>query len=409
MANYKSTIDWLNEHNSFMVTPIINMGRPQFRTSIPTAQVEHNKDGEVVLSINPDFFAKHTDSECAGVLTHELYHILFNHLAEFDKFENNQARIIAQECIVNDSVLEEGMDLPDIGLCYGEDYVQYNASFLPTKVVYDDLMKNPEKLPEEIQISCSHEGHSGDEEGEGAMDPRMIFEQVFKNADIDEASESMKTVLEDAAKKAGSDFSFQSATQTGKAISLKWTQLINRIHPDTFSDGGKSKSNATWARPRRKLAGINPRIMLPDRADKNEYGLGGNRRPKIVLALDTSGSIPRDKVTELMDLAQSIPSKKVDVICCTFSTYPVEFNQKLPVESQNIASGGTDFDAVSSFVAKQKDSQKIPVIVITDGYATFGHTPNNLDSHWHWLVFDGGRCSDDRVQKNLYSYEDYVG
>jgi len=406
-------MDWMNDNVPFMVTPIINLGRPRLDRNIPTAQVESVEGGDFQLAINPEFFAKHTDSECAGVLTHELYHIVFNHLAEFDKFENNQARIIAQECIVNDSVLEEGMELPDIGLHFGMDRVKYNTSFLPTKVVYDDLMMDPESLPEEVQVECSH-GHGRDEDGEGGLDPREAFAKIFKGASIDEASESMKVILEDAAKKAGTGFEFTRGTQSGRQISLKWNDLINRIHPDTFTEGGKSKATLTWARPRRKLANMYPNVMLPDREDQNKFGVGGNKRPKIIMALDTSGSIPADKVTELMDLASSIPKRKVDVICCTFSTEYAPFDPAIPPDQQNIARGGTDFRAVDQFVKLQRNYEKIPVIVLTDGYASFGwgsktEVPRNVDSHWHWLVFNGDGVQDQRVTKNIYKYEQYVG
>lgn len=404
MATYKSTVDWLNVHHPFLVTPLINLGKPVFNVEIPTAQVEKNADSDVELSINPKFFEQHSEQECAGVLTHELYHIVMNHLAEFNKFDNEQARIIAQECIVNDSVLEEGMVLPDIGLCYGQDWVQYNASFLPTKIVYDDLMKDPDKLPQEVKVSCSHK--------DKGLDPREIFSKVFQGADLDEASESMKVILEDAASKAGTGFSLGTA-KSGKQINLKWVELINRMHPDTFTGGGKSKTTSTWARPRRKLAGLPERIMLPDRRDSKKYGLGGNNRPKVILALDTSLSIPREKVDELMALANSIPKNKVDVACCTFSTYHKELDISKEVTGQAIANGGTDFNAVQKFVSEQKSTKNLHVIVITDGFAAFryggGRVPETLDTHWHWLVFRQKRTSDDRISKNIYLYEDYIG
>lgn len=407
MSTYKQTINWLDLHNPFMVTPLINLGRPRFDTTIPTAQVEKIEDAnDYQLAINPDFFANHTEAECAGILTHELYHVIFNHLAEFDKFENDQARTIAQECIVNDSVLQEGMELPDIGLHFGMDWVKYDASFLPTKVVYDDLMKDPDSLPEEPQIFCSH--------GEAGSDSRGVFSKIFQGADIEQASQYLKGLLEDAASKAGTGFAFSDSTKTGRKISLKWTQLINKIHPNTFSDGGRSKAGVTWARPRRKLAGMPTRIMLPDRQDRNEAGFGGNKKPKIMLALDTSGSIPRDKVQELLDLANTIPNNKVDVICCTFSTYPVGLDTKTSLARQKIAAGGTDFDAVVKFLKKQTNHSKIPVIVVTDGGASFGGwgpqspVPENLDSHWHWLVFRGFDIDDRRVRRNIHVYEDYV-
>lgn len=408
MSSYKEAVEWLDDYNPFFVTPILNLGRPYMGSHVTDTLAVTMVDNDVQLHINPDFMEEHTPAECAGLLSHELYHVIMNHLAEFEKFENEKARVIAQECIVNDSVLEEGMSLPDSAI-HGMDWVNYNASFLPTKVVYDDLLDMVEDV-EPPELICSHNDHEG-------MNAREIFSAIFNGADVEEASETLKTMLEDAADKAGTGFSFKTETKTGKKISLKWTDLINKIHPETFSEGGKSKASSTWARPRRKLAGMPERVMLPDRKDDNKHGFGGNRRPKILLALDTSGSIPRDKRQELLDLANSIPKRKVDVLCCTFSEEYVPLDINKDLSGQQIASGGTDFGAVKRFAETHRDSDKIHVIVITDGYAGFGSwyasssnaVPKNLDTHWHWLVFKNPMTHDSRITENLHVYEDYVG
>lgn len=408
MGSYKEAIAWLDDFNPFFVTPLLNLGKPIYGSHVTDTLAVTLTDHDIELHINPDFMEEHTPAECAGLLAHELYHVVMNHLAEFEKFENEKARVIAQECIVNDSVLEEGMSLPDSAIL-GMKWVEYNTSFLPTKVVYDDLVDKVADA-EPPDLMCSHNDHKD-------ANSREVFSAVFNGADIEGASESLKTMLEDAASKAGTGFSFKSSTKNGKKISLKWTELINKIYPETFSEGGTSRASSTWARPRRKLAGMPGRVMLPDRKDDNKSGFGGNRRPKILLALDTSGSIPRDKQQELMDLANSIPKRKVDVLCCTFSTEYVELDINRDLRGQDIAFGGTDFGAVKRFAESQRDGEKIHVIVITDGHAEFGdwfhNTPNaipgNLDTHWHWLVFKTPKTRDDRITKNLHVYEDYVG
>ena len=110
-----------------------------------------------------------------------------------------------------------------------------------------------------------------------------------------------------------------------------------------------------------------------------------------------------------MDLASTIPDKKVNVSRCTFSTYPVKFDHKLTPDLQKIASGGTDFSAIVEY---QKDNNLLdaPVIVITDGYACFygNDHPSNMNSNWHWLVFDGRGIGDRRVTKNIENYTDFV-
>lgn len=404
MATFKSTLEWIDDANPFFVTPIMNLGQPVLTTSIPTAQIE-KVDNAIQLSVNPDFFEDHSEEDCAGILAHELYHVVMNHLAEFDKFDNQQARIIAQECIVNDSVIEEGFSLPDIGLFYGEDWVEYNASFLPTKIVYDDLMKNQDELPEEVQTECSHES--------SGLDPREAFASIFYGADPDSASDSMKQLLDEAAQKAGTEFSLGKAN-TGRKASMKWVELINKIRPNTFATGGVSKDKPTWARPRRKLAGMDKRVMLPSRQDKNAFGTGGSSRAQIILALDTSGSIPRDKVDELLYLARTIPKRKLKVECCTFSTYHVPLDTTKEIDGQDIAMGGTDFDAIVKFVNSLDSKKEKHVVVVTDGYAYFGgwdgrnRAPDNLDTNWHWLILKGGNILDDRVTKNIYNYNDYI-
>lgn len=410
MSSYRGAIAWLNENHPFFVTPLINLGKPveNYSPGHTLAVIQYGND--IQLSVNPEFLHEHTEEECAGLLAHELYHVVMNHLAEQDNFENKKAMTIAHECIVNDSVLEEGMVLPDSAIL-GMNVVQYNTSFLPTRVVYDDLLKKAQESgdgdnsPEDMEPNCSHDGEP--------IDARAVFNLLFSGANIDEAPESLKVHLENAAEKAGTGFSFSRKTNTGRKINLKWTELINQIHPETFTDGGKSKAGSTWARPRRKLAGMQNRVMLPDRKDFDQFGTGGNRRPKIVLALDTSGSIPTDMQQELLDLANSIPKRKVDVRCCTFSTEYVKLDIDQDLRGQKIAHGGTDFDAVAAFVKSENLDENIHVIVITDGWARFGYgiksTPPKLDTNWHWLVIGRPKISDERVKNNIYSYQDYVG
>lgn len=49
-------------------------------SSIPTAGVKVNDDGHFELAYNPDFFADLTDKEMGGVLKHEFYHLIFEHV-----------------------------------------------------------------------------------------------------------------------------------------------------------------------------------------------------------------------------------------------------------------------------------------------------------------------------------------
>ena len=48
--------------------------------SIPTAGVRVNEDGYFEMVYNPDFFEPLTDKQRTGVLVHEFYHLVFEHV-----------------------------------------------------------------------------------------------------------------------------------------------------------------------------------------------------------------------------------------------------------------------------------------------------------------------------------------
>jgi len=48
--------------------------------SIPTAGVRVNEDGYFEMVYNPDFFEPLTDKQRTGVLVHEFYHLIFEHV-----------------------------------------------------------------------------------------------------------------------------------------------------------------------------------------------------------------------------------------------------------------------------------------------------------------------------------------
>ena len=49
-------------------------------TAVPTAGVRVTDEGRFEMVYNPEFFEKMTDVERAGVLKHEFYHLIFEHV-----------------------------------------------------------------------------------------------------------------------------------------------------------------------------------------------------------------------------------------------------------------------------------------------------------------------------------------
>lgn len=157
--------------------------------------------------------------------------------------------------------------------------------------------------------------------------------------------------------------------QRTPSVSLKWKSLMEKIAPGTYVRGNAPKTN--WGRPSRKVSGQYPRLILPSR-DPDPRNDGGEDKPAIVLAVDVSGSIPDQVKRKFAELGASIPTDKVDVFGCTFST---EFWEVDFAKGDVPGGGGTNFSAISDFILMLKREgrlKKYPnVVVFTDGEADF--------------------------------------
>ena len=213
-------------------------------------------------------------------------------------------------------------------------------------------------------------------------------------------------------------------------VELKWVDLMNTIQPDLFDRGGKNlEVDRSFARPNRKLMRQYPRVVMPGNAPASG-GFDGSRKKGergFVLALDCSGSIPKDAQRKFQTLAKSIPTNKAKVYACTFSTEYVEFD--LERDDNHIAGGGTAFLAVEKFVQDKvvPDLGHYPksIVVITDGGSSLesyygyggnkGVTPPDDEAltHWYWLMLMAGqRVADSRVMNicsdQVFPLNEYV-
>lgn len=219
-------------------------------------------------------------------------------------------------------------------------------------------------------------------------------------------------------KAAGSGMSVSVETAVQKTgLKFAWVKLLSEVNPDYLKKFGRSpaKYRSTWRQPRRSMTHMYPEIMVPSivrEGAPQRKGAAGNKKPLIVLALDLSISIPRDKVKDMIELAHSIPTDLIEVECCTFSTNYVPFD---PDSKKNkLASGGTDFSAVEDFAryAARKHKVDYPkaIVCITDGEARFNWgspTRKQLEDNWHWILLNS-RCSHDMRVWNIGYLTDYM-
>lgn len=406
MATYSSAIGWLNKNNPYFTTYVLRLGRAQIDNHVAqTAQVQvvPGSRGKFELIYNSDFFDTLTDAEAAGVLAHEVMHVILKHLKEIPKFDDFQKASMACEYIVNDTLMSDHWILPE-GCFYGIDNLGIDCTDYEVKEVYD-LMPDDHQPQSDNGQSLEGSGTPGCVDQHNlsqadADDLKALADQLIDIAKKQAKSGDTPGIISDALgdrpdvvdkRSAGDGFALQKiAEQTG--TSVEWIKLLAQVNPDIAKTGGLyGERKTSWHAPRRKLTGYWPNINLPTVREKSDPSKKqGNGKPHIVLALDFSMSIPRTLAQKLASLANAIPDS-IDVDCCTFSTHWVPFDHKS--KSNNTASGGTDFSAVEDFVRSVSVNVGKPypkaVVVMTDGEAVFNRmspTQEQLNEYWSWFM-----------------------
>lgn len=436
--NYQEVFDagleYLDEEVPFFLTHVLNIGKPEWINDIPTAAVafeENKKDFRFVF--NPEFAESLSDADMGFVSAHETMHILLNHLELSQKFDNHQMFNLAADAVINDYLINQGLEGPD-GLVYGDALIGENCAELSVAEVYEQLERDQQQKEEDQGEAGSggdgeksdgdgsgEQPEEGDEFGNGSGLPefRSLDDHSWMNDSNEKEQEAAEQVYEDTKDtlpeeivdmKEGKDNTPRFATSgTGSGVGplqewrdssgvkLAWEDLLKEIDPDILKDLSKAPpERASFARRPRRLAGF-PDTILPV-THKPEKDLGKNKeKPTIVMALDTSGSIGEEQARRFVSLAKSIPTDKVNLFTCTFTTQCIPLN----LEEPRFRGGGTAFSPIeryiqSNVIGKVPEGSKHPlkeypsaVLVVTDGESIFHNdrpTQKQLEENWHWLL-----------------------
>jgi len=317
-------------------------------TAIPTAGVKMNEgSGTFEMIYNPNFFAKLSDREKLGVLMHEMYHIIFEHVTGRLPPEGmSKMWNIATDLAINSHLMD---DLPKQGLFPTRDRFASYPVGMSAEWYYSKL--NQDKENNEGAFDPEHnkgdgDGQSGD--GDGGMPDSLDDHSGWGEADQDTrqmAQERMRQAVEDAVKEV------QSKGQGwGNVSSGMRERIIDMITPKVdwrkvlryFIKTSQRQNKRSTVRR------VNPRYPYIHAGKKV------NRTAKIAISIDQSGSVSDQMLSaffsELNGLAQ-----KVEFTVIPFDTrvdetkvYVWKKGQRKQVE--RVLCGGTCFDAPTKFV-----------------------------------------------------------
>ena len=357
--------------------------------ALPTAGVRVNPEtAQFEMLYNPEFFAGLTDKQRQGVLIHEFYHLVFEHVTSRKPVGvHHMMWNFATDLSINGLI---GRDmLPDGCLFPGEgQFENYPVGLSAER--YLEMLKNDEQFKGEGGEGSEGEG---DESGEGSGSGTPGDEEgngggkgMPKQFDSHEGWGEVDQQTADIAKERLKDFTKKAAEDCSKGNG--WGSVSSSVRKEILK---KLKSTINWRKVLKFFIGQAQRAdrsnsikRINRRFPYIHAGKKTNRVANIAVSIDQSGSVGDDMLAkffaELNKLAEF----------ATFTVVPFDdkvFEDKVYVwkkgenkKKERVLCGGTNFDAPTEYVNKRKFDGHL---VLTDGYAP---KPKRSTCKRMWLI-----------------------
>jgi len=348
---------------------------------IPTAGV-CLKGINYELAINSQFWDSLPLEQKVGVLKHELLHIGFFHLVNYEKYANKKVLNIAMDLEINQYI--ERSWLPQDGMFLDTFPELELEPRMGTRYYYDKLMENQESEQDQnfsVVVQAMADGQSECElpNGQTVSLPEHDWEE------IESINEATKKLIESQT----GHIMRQVADQVQKAkgdIPGEFAEIIKRlntIEPPKFDWKGyvrrfTGKSTKTYTKKsRRKYNKRQPEFP----------GLKIKRQKHILAAIDTSGSVSTKELKEFLGELYHLKKTGSEVTICECDTaisYIGVFDPKKDLEIHG--RGGTNFQPVIDYY-NENQSKYSCLMYFTDGEAS---APDNAKGSILWVISSNG-------------------
>lgn len=347
----------------------------QMTDQVPTAAVALFNNQLIKLQVNPEFWEGLSDPHRYGLIKHEVLHIVLDHLLQSRKFSNKRLYNIAADIVVNQYISPE--QLPEGGITLKRfAYLErtHNLRLAPnmdTGYYYrklDGLLKeNPQPL-----LSPNEEGRTGGEgnflfdllqNSNSELDRHAAWKEVDQLSPGD--AKIMEHQLNSALKNTVSRIEKSSngygtmprglveklkAKLKGLQAKFDWRRMLRLF---------AASSNSTY---------IKNTLRRPSKRYGTSPGIKLNRRQKLLLAVDTSGSVPLSDLEIFFSEIYHIWRQGADITvveCDAEIQKTYKYRGQLP--QQVHGRGGTNFTPPIEFA--NNDLHPDAVIYFTDGFA----------------------------------------
>ena len=362
LVKIDDALDYLNEEYPSLYTNVLNLGSPRLTGEIETAGVGINPaDGsKLEFLLGEKMMSSLDHEEVASVLVHESMHVTLNHVWAYDSVADQDSLNKAMDAVINDFMLKNEFKMPDGQFkgFSGIEQLGVDCSDMSIGQVLEIIEQQASEQPEDGDDDSDESGDgSGNSGGSGGFDSH---EWMNKNQDqkqqiqdiVDGKAESGDVENPEGMESENpEDYDDDTHVDRGlgegsereilsAGIGAQWVELLREVDPDIIPEPSYLKQNvASWNHINRKVVHMYPSVLLPTYENTHDREGYGNEKAKIVLCLDTSGSVQHTDVAAFLALARSIPQDKVDVDLYGFhgKAYKIDINKP------RIYSGGTCF------------------------------------------------------------------
>ena len=412
--------------------------------AIKTAGVLYNKElDELQLMWSPTFFKTLQPQEIMGVIVHEFYHIINEHI--FTRMPDKKWHIVwnyATDLAVNSIIKttnDKNIQLPKSALIPGTTIagdpalVELIRKFPPLQAsewYFERLKKEVEEL--------NATGEEGDGEGNSTSGDGKSEKSSSKNGcgsnDGDGTGE-------------GKD---QSGDKNSKSKGLLGKQLDNHSGWQDGNDGGDDRTKAKvksivekavqhadqqtngwgnipasvrdeirqrvsrtidWRKALKQFVGSlatggrSSTIKKLNRKQPYDHpGVKRNRTAKLIVAVDQSGSVDNDLlsyfIAEILSLTRKVEIDYVPFDCELDKKQIITLRKGAKVKLKRVKTGGTDFNAPTELFNDPKNRGRWDaLLIVTDGGAP---KPKACRKRRAWVLMEGDKLAFDSNETKIF-------
>ncbi len=380
------------------------LGMPKaIDTQIDTACVSLMPGNIIKLSINEAFWKSLSEQQQYGLIKHEVLHVVLRHLFMLKDFGNRNLFNIAADLVVNQYILES--QLPDGAIKLSTFWYLkplYNITLEPlqsTGYYYKKLLEAMQQTPAQSMASF-----------------------IDENGPVT----SLTDLLDDMNANQHKHKQWHHFSGLGKAeVKVMEYQLYNQVKNvmDRFKNNPKAighlpahlieylnnfldsyKPQVDWKRVLKKFATsststfIKNTLRRPSKRYGTTPGIKVRRHHRLLIAIDTSGSVPTNDIHVFFGELHQIWKQGADIIitecdAAIQNTYPYRGEMPKKISGR----GGTNFTPPISLA--NKEIRPDGIIYFTDGQAAAPSVKSRCAVLW--VITSNGITTDHQTWSNL--------